>query len=379
MMVPPRLDRNRLKIKPLSERQSKADASVLRHPGDLAPVIEAAQQQRLAGLAGRIIQARQKGAPVLLTYGAHLFRNGMSPLIIDLMERGFIQQLTTNGAGGIHDWELAFHGRTTEDVQQYLSQGQFGIWEETGRYQNLALLLGAAQGLGYGASLGKMMAEERLELPDPKQLKKQLAQALSQDEDLPPQLAAQAALLQVMSEQNLTAGVIDLPHPGRESSLLYQAYRLGIPLSICPGIGYDIIYSHPYNNGAALGQAALDDFLAFAHSVRQMQGGVYLSVGSAVMSPMILEKALSMARNLALQDQTPLENYQICVVDMQPGTWDWATKGDPPKDNPAYYLRFCKSFSRMGGDFAYYEMDNRAFFHNLYQEIMVADAAQALD
>lgn len=363
-----RLDRNRLLIKPLSQRQSKSDASVLKRPGDAAPKIEASEQARLEQLAQEIITAKERGGKVMLTYGAHLFRNGMSPLIIDLMERGYIDHLTTNGAGGIHDWELAFHGRTTEDVRQYLGEGQFGIWEETGKYQNLALLLGAAQGLGYGASLGQMMADERLFVPDVEALRQEISQSLSSG-GATPHLAAKAALFEALSEQKVEPGPIVLPHPGREASLLYQAYRLGIPLSICPGIGYDIIYTHPLNHGGALGQAATDDFLSFAQSVRGLENGVYLSVGSAVMSPMILEKALSMARNLAIQEKAPLEHYRIAVVDMQPGTWDWETKGEPPKDHPAYYLRFCKSFSRMGGTFSYHQLDNRAFFHNLYNAI----------
>lgn len=367
----PKLDRQRLKLKPLSMRISKADASVLVGLGTPAPALEPAVLARVEALAAQVVAAKRRGAPVLLTYGAHLFRNGLSPMIIDLMERGYLTQLTTNGAGGIHDWELAFHGRTTEDVQLYLEQGQFGIWQETGLYQNLALALGASQGLGYGQSLGKMMAEERLELPDPKALRAELGQRAAQGET---GLCGLAALVEVLETLGLSGQVIPLPHPGREASLLYQAYRLGIPLSICPGIGYDIIYNHPANHGGALGETALADFLTFADAVKQMEGGVYLSVGSAVMSPMILEKALSMARNLALQEGQPLGDYKLAVVDMQPGTWDWAQKGEPPKNHPAYYLRFCKSFSRMGGSFEYFELDNRVFFHNLYQAINRAEA-----
>ena len=369
----PQLDRQRLLIKPLAQRVSKADASVLRFAKDLPPEITQADRDRLQVIAQKMLAAKARGGANLLTYGAHLFRNGMSPLIIDMMKRGLIDQLTTNGAGGIHDWELAFHGRTTEDVGRYLDEGQVGIWEETGLYQNLALALGAAEGLGYGQSLGKMMAEERLVVPSLDELKSQIGQAMGGQGA---HLAAKAALFEVITGLGLKPGVIELPHPGREHSLLYQAYQLGIPLSICPGIGYDIIYSHPANHGGSLGQAATSDFLTFADSVGRLEGGVYLSVGSAVMSPMILEKALSMARNLAIQEDRPLNDFHLAVVDMQPGTWDWKKDGEPPNKHPAYYLRFCKSFSRMGGDFEYYEMDNRAFFQNLFEQVTLAQLGQ---
>ncbi len=368
----PRLDRHKLKILPLRLRESKADSSVLVPLEALPPALPEAATQRIQALAQAMINAKGRGAAVILTYGAHLFRNGMSLMIIDLMKRGYLTHLCTNGAGGIHDWELAFHGRTTEDVQKYLQEGQFGIWQETGLYQNLALSLGAAQGLGYGQSLGKLIAEEGLQVPSVADLRKEIALALTQE--TPENLAGKAALLENLTSLNQAPGKIQLPHPQREASLLFQAFHLGIPLSICPGIGYDIIYNHPANQGASLGQAAVADFLSFADSVNRLEGGVYLSVGSAVMSPMILEKALSMARNLALQESRPLNNYKIAVVDMQPGTWNWAEDGEPPKNNPAYYLRFCKSFSRMGGDFEYFELDNRVFFHNLYRAINSLEA-----
>jgi hypothetical protein len=106
------------------------------------------------------------------------------------------------------------------------------------------------------------------------------------------------------------------------------------------------------------------DFTTFAEAVSRLEGGVYLSVGSAIMSPMVFEKSLSMARNLARQEGRTIERFLIVVNDIQPGDWDWRA-GEPPKEHPAYYLRFCKSFARMGGEFRYARVDNRAFLNRL--------------
>jgi hypothetical protein len=147
---------------------------------------------------------------------------------------------------------------------------------------------------------------------------------------------------------------------------------LKIPYSICPGIGYDIIYTHPINNGYSIGQGGLHDFLSFTQTVSKLDNGVILSIGSAVMAPQVSEKALSMAKNIAIQKNNILENFTTFVVDIQPGEWDWSM-GEPPKEHPAYYLRFGKSFSRLGGDYQYLCMDNRIFIQHLYQSLMDID------
>jgi hypothetical protein len=134
--------------------------------------------------------------------------------------------------------------------------------------------------------------------------------------------------------------------------------------------GHDIIYCHPMNHGAAIGRSAERDFLSFAETISRMQGGVYLSVGSAVMSPMIFEKSFSMAQNLALQRGEQIENHRIFVVDLAKVSWDWQRQGEPPEDDPAYYMRFLKSFSRMGGRMEYIAVDNRLFFQRLLQELV---------
>ena len=145
--------------------------------------------------------------------------------------------------------------------------------------------------------------------------------------------------------------------------------RLGIPSTGHPMIGHDIIYNHPMNHCAAVGRCAERDFLAYAHNIANLDGGVYLSVGSAVMSPMIFEKSLSMARNLALQRGSRIEDFSIFVVDLAESPWDWEAQGEPPPDNPAYYLRYCKTFSRMGGRMTYLAADNRSFLVGLWRAL----------
>ncbi len=178
-------------------------------------------------------------------------------------------------------------------------------------------------------------------------------------------MAAAVDLLGVMKKFDVKSGWMAVPHPFKGYSAQAAATRLGIPFTGHPMIGHDIIYNHPMNHGAAIGRTALRDFLSFSDSISRIQDGVYLSVGSAVMSPMIFEKAFSMSQNLALQKGPCIDRHFIGVVDLAESTWDWQKNGEPPKDNPAYYLRYCKTFSRMGGDMRYLCADNRDFLLTL--------------
>src|SRR4029079_3413959 len=155
-------------------------------------------------------------------------------------------------------------------------------------------------------------------------------------------------------------------HHWRNACVLADAFRQGVPFTVHPGIGYDIISNHPMFNGAAIGRAAEIDFRWFGASVEKLDGGVVLSVGSAIMGPQVFEKSLSCVNNLRLTNGRSIVRHNlIYLVDLQDGgNWDWS-KGEPPKDNPAYYLRFCKSFARMGGAMRYLQCDNVAFLHNL--------------
>ena len=141
-------------------------------------------------------------------------------------------------------------------------------------------------------------------------------------------------------------------------------------MSVHPGIGYDIISNHPMFNGGVIGRAATVDFKMFAGSVDHLDGGVVLSVGSAIMGPQVFEKALSCVNNLRLNSaRSIVQGHHLYVVDLQDGgNWDWS-QGEPPKNNPAYYLRFCKSYSRMGGVMHYLQSDNLHFIHHLYKTL----------
>src|SRR5205823_3639998 len=233
--------------------------------------------------------------------------------------------------------------------------------DETGRYLHLALLAGGLRGDGFGRSLGRFVCEEGTTLPAVESLEKWL-----RNEPSHPLAPARADLLQAMRAHPLAAGRHSILHPWRNTCVLANAFRRDVPFTVHPGIGYDIISNHPMFNGAALGRAAGLDFRLFGGSVERLDGGVVLSVGSAIMAPQVFEKSLSCVNNLRLQaGRKAVEKHNIYVVDLQDGgNWDWS-KGEPPKDNPAYYLRFCKSFSRMGGTMHYAQCDNVAFLHNL--------------
>jgi hypothetical protein len=167
----------------------------------------------------------------------------------------------------------------------------------------------------------------------------------------------------------LEPGFRHIPHSFKKYSAQAAAFRLNIPFTAHPMFGQDIIYTHPVNNGAAIGRVALRDFLTYAEQVHQLEGGVYLSVGSAVMSPMVFEKSLSMSQNLELQEGRKITNHHMVIVDLAESLWDWQRDGEPPSDHPAYYLRFCKTFSRMGGTMRYVSADNRDFLLTLLREL----------
>jgi len=176
-------------------------------------------------------------------------------------------------------------------------------------------------------------------------------------------------LLAVISHYDIAPGFLPIKHPWKHFGVQAAAYRMHIPFTSHPMFGHDIIYTHPVNCGAAIGRAAEKDFLAFTESISNIENGVYLSIGSAIMSPMIFEKSLSMAQNIAIQKGSPLKGYKIFVVDLAKSDWDWEKNGEPSQNNPAYYLRFCKSFSRMGGTMQYITADNRDFLTALYNSL----------
>ena len=247
-------DLSRIKTYPLRKRASKvrrgllgrtcaADGTVADFLNSLPDILAA---RTLRDTARRIASAHRRRKTVLLGMGAHVIKVGLSPLVIDFMERGIIDAVALNGAGIIHDFELAFMGQTSEDVAAGLEDGSFGMAEETGAFLNDAI--NAAEGAGIGAAVGAAILEHR--------------------------------------------------PPRRRLSILAAGARLGIPVTVHVGIGTDIIHMHPRVDGAALGRAALADFHTLTSVVATLKDGVYLNVGSAVMLPEVFLKALSLARNL---------------------------------------------------------------------------------
>ena len=187
------------------------------------PPADPAVQEKIEHLAKTMLAARERQA-LMLTYGAHLIKNGAGPLLNRLIETGLATHLATQGAGIIHDWEFAFQGHSGESVRENAPAGIFGAWEETGRYLNLAVLAGAADGLGFGESIGRMIEEDRIVLPSPDQLR----QCVSANPEHP-LAAAKADLLRTMKTFGLHEGKLTIPHPFKYCSVPACAYRHRIP------------------------------------------------------------------------------------------------------------------------------------------------------
>ncbi|NQU76602.1 MAG: hypothetical protein HQ546_09855 [Planctomycetes bacterium] len=355
----------KIKTLPLSERVSLIDIEAVAMVPSSSPPSAGDAAGEIDALADRIGQARRRGSAVMLVYGAHLIKNGASPLVNALIEAGAITHVATQGAGVIHDWEFAFQGASSESVRENAPTGRFGSWDETGRAINLAVIAGAAEGLGFGEAIGRFIAEDGVVLPMRDVLADQIAAQPGHS-----LTAARADLLATMNGFGLDGGAVKVAHPFKKYSVCACAYRHGVPFTVHPGIGYDIYVNHPMFCGGAIGRAAGTDGRIFANSVLNLTGGVYLSVGSAIMSPQVFEKAFSLANNLLVQEGRPfVHDHLIAVVDIQDGGgWDWSA-GEPPKGHPSYYLRFCKSFYRMGGQVRYICCDNRIVLANLVSRL----------
>jgi hypothetical protein len=368
-------DQTKLNIRPLSQRKSKsAIERIAVDPDSLPPLIEE-HDEIIDKVTETIIQAKQSNASIILAFGAHLIKNGLGLILRRMIQEGYVTHLATNGAGSIHDWEFAFHGKSEEDVRVNVKEGQFGTWEETGKYLNLALLVGASQGKGYGESIAELIHTDRIIVPEAEDIKNLILKMPSNENGQTARIGGLVDLLAAMNShfgrEAIKPGEIQIEHPFKKYSFQQSAHSSKIPFTVHPGFGYDIIYASPYNFGAAIGRTAEVDWLKFADSVARLEGGVYISIGSAIMSPMIFEKALSMTRNVAKQAGKEIKDFMIVVNDIQhAGGWQWGSGIEPPKDSPAYYLRFCKTFDRMGArEMHYVCVDNRAFLLNLYHRL----------
>ncbi|HUK55260.1 MAG TPA: hypothetical protein VLY20_01215 [Nitrospiria bacterium] len=251
-----RIDFSGVRTYPLKDRKSKVSIREFGRPYgggdritrfiDSLPDILAAKD--LKAVIEAVARAHRKKRPIVVGMGAHLTKVGLNPILIDLMERGAISAVAVNGAVIIHDFELALAGKTSEDVEEQLGSGAFGMAEETGRILNEAIVKGVPQGLGIGAAVGQWLNRSDA--------------------------------------------------PNKKHSLLATADRLGIPVTVHVAIGTDIIHMHPSVSGAALGEGSLLDFKRLCSVVARLEGGVYLNIGSAVILPEVFLKALTLVRNL---------------------------------------------------------------------------------
>jgi hypothetical protein len=237
------------------------------------------------------------------------------------VDRGFIDHIAINGAGAIHDYELARIGATTESVARYIRSGEFGLWRETGELNDW-IAEAARLDLGLGENIGR-----RIDASD---------------------------------------------YPHKELSVLAAAWRRSVPVTVHAGVGYDILHEHPNCDGAALGKASYRDFLIFAANVERLEGGVLLSFGSAVMAPEVYLKALAMARNVAHQQGRTIRNFATAVFDLLPIGSD--IHAELPKTNPGYYFRPYKTILVRtvadGGKSYYFCGDHRATFPALRRAIL---------
>ncbi len=310
------LDLSKLKVYPLAERRSLTRADDILIPPDAIPKpLSDALAAQIRNAVQDIRAARDRGASVMLIYGAHLLRNGTALILDRLMEQGWITHLATNGAGTIHDWEYAWFGASTESVEMNVASGTFGTWHETATNIHLALMAGALDGLGYGRSLGRFIAEDGATVPSVDALAQSIAA-----EPAHPLTAARADLLHALRERRFASGRVAVEHRWKHASILASAWKRGVPVTVHPGIGYDIIANHPIFSGSVIGRAAELDFKLFGGSVEGLDGGVVLSVGSAIMGPQVFEKSLSCVNNMRLQARRSIvREHSIYVVDLQDG------------------------------------------------------------
>ncbi len=360
------LDLTKLNVLPLRERKSMATVEeTLQDVTTPPPEVDEFTGKLIDRCVRDIDAAIRRKAAVMFIYGAHLIKNGGQTFLCQMMDRGWVSHLATNGAGIIHDWEFTFFGQSTECVRSNVATGTFGTWDETGRHIQLALLLGGVRGYGFGQALGKYTYEDGGTIPEPADIEK-----LLRDEPSHPLASARADLLHAIRSNALAPGPLMAFHKYRNTSPLAQAIRHEVPFTVHPGIGYDIYTNHPMFNGGVVGRGAGADFKVFSNSVDNLDGGVVLNIGTAIMGPQVFEKSLSCVNNLRLNNgREVVKDHSIYIIDLQDGGgWDWS-EGEPPKENPAYYLRFCKTYARMGGAMNYVQCDNIAFLHNRFHRL----------
>jgi hypothetical protein len=247
---------------PLSQRKSKVHAGMFGKPldgsenipGFISKLPNILAGQSLRTLIRSILFARTSGKPILWGLGGHVIKVGLSPVLIDLMKSGYVTGIAMNGSAAIHDFEIALNGATSEEVEEQLGAGLFGMARETGEFMNAAASISASESIGMGEGLGRFM---------------------------------------------FSAGDKESRFAHRHLSLLYEAYRQSVPVTVHVAIGTDVIHSHPLASGKAIGETSHRDFRLFCAMVSALDGGgVYINMGSAVVLPEVFLKAVSVARNL---------------------------------------------------------------------------------
>jgi len=277
-------DPNTLHLKPLADRRHDLDLKCIR---ELKPVTSPLVE-RMQPVAQKLALARKQGRARIMMMGAHVIRAGVQRYLMDLMENGWLDCLAFNGAGIIHDYEFARIGATTESVAQYIQTGEFGFWKETGELNDIVRRAYEADPeSGLGEAIGRAIEDS------------------------------------------------DFPH--KSISLFAAAVRLGVTASVHVSIGQDIIHQHPNFDGAATGALSYNDFLRYAGHVRDLEGGVVMNFGSAVMAPEVYLKALSMARNEAQREDREIRRFATLVCDLYDLPEDFSQEA--PKSSPGYYFR----------------------------------------
>ncbi|MFA5876175.1 MAG: hypothetical protein WC901_05810 [Candidatus Margulisiibacteriota bacterium] len=320
-------NRKLIKLKPLAQREHGLNLSAI---FSLRPVPITAKQKAFNALAQKVILAKRQNAAVIFMLGGHVIRAGVQNYIIDLMRRGYISGLATNGAGMIHDFEFALIGATTESVAKYIRAGQFGLWEETGKLNDIInRAYSQDKLLGMGAAVGRE--------------------------------------------------ILNGKYPHKAISLFSEGYRLNVPVTVHVGIGYDIIHAHPNCDGAASGALSYNDFLTFAALLQKLENGVVMNFGSAVMAPEVYLKALSMVRNVAKQRGKKVKNFTVLVCDLHSLPADYRKEAAQSCEN--YYFRPWKTMLVRtvadGGDSYYINGKHADTIPSLWQAINMAEKSLA--
>lgn len=280
----PVFDREELRLLPIAERGHDL---LVEHMLPLERPSEPFASPDLEPFLDRVRRARANGRPVVVFYGGHVIKLGLSRYLIDLVERGWFTHLATNGAGLIHDFELATVGGTSENVARWIRRGQFGLWSETSALNDI-VSEGAALDEGLGEAVGRRLVESA--------------------------------------------------PPFADVSVAAAAYRHGVPLTVHVTVGADIVHAHPNCHGAAVGACSHQDFLILTASIAGLDGGMFVNMGSAVTGPEVYLKALSMARNVAHRHGGAIRDITTAVLDLVELPTDWRN-GPAPKSDPAYYYR----------------------------------------